>query len=197
MFRIEGVLYLDGDIFYTHRVYRRRVNHLGAEVAKLHGLDIRQLVDGIGRLDDARVGRHKAIHIGPYLQHFGIQCSCDDSCGIVRTAPSQIRSLHGISVTRNEARNHSHLWYVFESFLDKLVRQLRIQRVLSVLLFRTDEITAVHALAALDEHCYDVRTQAFAIAHDGSLRLLAQVMNQVYTIVDTLQLVEELVYLIE
>ena len=152
MFRIECVLYLDRYVLDTYGIYRWGIDNLGTEVTKLHRLNITQFINGVGSLDNTWVGSHETINISPYLQDLCIESSSNNRCGIVRTAPSQIRSLHGISVTRNEARNHSHLWYVFESFLDKLVRQLRIQRVLSVLLFRTDEITAVHALAALDEH---------------------------------------------
>ena len=69
--------------------------------------------------------------------------------------------------------------------------------MLSVLALRANEVTAVHPHATLNQCGYDVRRQALTIAHDGSLRLLAQVVYQEDTVIDTLQLVEELVYLIK
>ena len=69
--------------------------------------------------------------------------------------------------------------------------------MLSVLALRANEVTAVHPDTVLNERCHDVRRQALTIAHNGSLRLLAQVVYQEDTVIDTLQLVEELVYLIK
>ena len=83
MLGIESVLDPDRDILDTDRVYRRGIDDLRTEVTKLHRLDIRKLIDGIGSLDDFRVGSHETVHIRPYLQTFRIQYSGYDRGGIV------------------------------------------------------------------------------------------------------------------
>ena len=108
MLGVEGVLHPDGDVFDAHRIDGGRIDHLRTEVTQLHGLDIRQLVDGVGRLDDAGVGRHKAIHVRPYFQYFGIEGRSDDGCGVVRAATPQVGGLVGVAVAGDEARNHGH-----------------------------------------------------------------------------------------
>ena len=99
MLRIEGVLHLDGNVLHADGINRRRINHLGTEVTELHRLDIRQLVDGIGRLDDAWVGCHETVHIRPYLQHLSVNGSCNDGCGIVRTTAPQVRRFARVAVS--------------------------------------------------------------------------------------------------
>ena len=117
---------------------------------------------------------------------------------------AEIRRLVAVAVAGNEARNYIDLvccgWIVTnvtEGLLHQLRSQLSIDDVLTLLLFRTDKVAAVHANTVLHHGCHDVRTQTLTIADDGVLRLLRQVVNEVHTIVDTLQLVEELVYIIK
>ena len=69
--------------------------------------------------------------------------------------------------------------------------------MLAVLLLSTDEVTAVHSLASLDQCGNDIRTQTLTIRDNSVRGLTTQVMDEEYPIVDTLQLLEELVYLIE
>ena len=67
----------------------------------------------------------------------------------------------------------------------------------ALLLLRADEVARVHTDTILHHSGHDVRTQTLAIADNRVLGLLRQVVNQVHTIVDTLQLVEELVYIVK
>ena len=60
-----------------------------------------------------------------------------------------------------------------------------------------DKVAGVHPGAVLDDGGHDVRAQSLAIADDGVLRLLAQVVNQVHTVVDAPQLFEELVHIVK
>ena len=68
MFGVEGILDLDRNILDADRIDGRRIDDLCTEVTKLHSLDIRQLVDGIGRLDDFGVGSHETVDVGPYFE---------------------------------------------------------------------------------------------------------------------------------
>ena len=88
IFRIERVFYPDGDILDAYGIDGRRIDDLGTEVTKFHGFDVTQLVDGVGRLDNARIGSHESIHVGPYFQHLGIKHSCQYGCRVVTAAPS-------------------------------------------------------------------------------------------------------------
>ena len=93
MLGVKGVLHPNGDVFDTDGIYRRRVDDFRTEVAKLHGLDIAQFVDGIGGVDDARVGCHEAVHVRPDLQNLCIESCSNNTGGIVRTSASKVRCL--------------------------------------------------------------------------------------------------------
>ena len=104
-----------------------------------------------------------------------------------------------IAVAGNEARNYVDVLVtnVLESLLHQFSGQVGINHMLALLIPGTDKVTRVHADTILHHSCDDVRRQTFAIRDDCISSLLAQVVNQVDTIEDTLQLVEELVYIIE
>ena len=204
MFGVEGVLHLDGNIFHTDGIDRRRVDHFRTEVTEFHGLHIREFVDGIGTFDHLRVSRHEAIHIRPYLQYLGIQHGGDDGGGIVRTATPEVRRLVGVAVSGDEAGHHINLvcccataTYGTEGLLHQLLCLLGVKHVLTLFLLRTDKVAAVHADTVLHHRGHDVRTQSLTITDDGVFRLLREVVNQIDTVEDALQLVEELIYIIE
>ena len=81
--RVEGVLDDDRYILMIYREDCWRVDDLCTEVAELHSLDKRQLVDDVSIVDDTRVGCHEAIDIGPYLEHLCLKGSSHDGSGIV------------------------------------------------------------------------------------------------------------------
>ena len=64
---VEGVFNFDGNVFHANGIDGGRIDHLGAEVAQLHGLDVAELGNGVGAFDDAWVGCHKAVDVGPNL----------------------------------------------------------------------------------------------------------------------------------
>ena len=160
-----------------------------------------------GRLDNLRVGRHETIDISPYLQHLGIEHGGDNRCRIVRAATSKVGGLVAVAVAGNEAGYDVDLVRPVccdtvatnrtEGFLHQLGGQVGVDDVLAHLVFCADEVTAVHADTVLHHGCHDVRREALAIADDGVFRLLRQVVNEVDTIIDALQLVEEAVNIVE
>ena len=199
MFRVESVLHPDGYVFDTDRIDGRRINNLCAEVTELHRFNVREFVDGVGTLDNFRVSCHEAVHICPYLQYLGIQHGSDDRCRVVRATTTEICRLMTVTVTGNKARYNINSFVVefLERFFHQLRGQIGINNVFTLFLLRTDKVTAVHANTVLHHCSYDMRTQSLTIRNDGILCLLRQVVNQVHTIVDTLQLIEELVYIIK
>ena len=72
MVGVKGVLNLDRDILDANGIDGRRIDYLCTEVTKLHCLHVRQLVDGISRLDHLGIGSHETIHIRPDLQNLCI-----------------------------------------------------------------------------------------------------------------------------
>ena len=80
---VERVLHADRNVLHADGVDSRRIYHLRTEVAKLHRLDVAQLLNGVGSLYDARVGGHEAVHVGPNLKNFGVECCGDDGSCIV------------------------------------------------------------------------------------------------------------------
>ena len=131
--RVEGILDQYRYILVECRIYRRRIHHLGTEVAQLHRLHIAQLVDGIGSRYHLRVGRHESVHVGPYLQDAGIQHRRNHRCRVVRTATAQVGHAARILVRCDEARHHRHLGQFVEGLLDKHLRQFRVEQVLVML----------------------------------------------------------------
>ena len=78
-----------------------------------------------------------------------------------------------------------------EVFLDQFGGEFSIQRMVAVFLLSSDEVAAVHADAILHQCCHDVRRQTLAIADDGILGFVAQVMDEIDAEVDAFQLFEE------
>ena len=158
MFRIKCVLYLDGDILDADGIDGWRINHLGSEVTELHGLHVREFIDGIGTLDDLRIGCHKTIHIRPDLQYLCIQHGSDDRSRIVRATTAQVGRLMGVTITGDKARYHIYALVaeVLEGFLHQFCGQVGINHVLTLLLLGTDEVTAVHTDTVLDHRSHDM-----------------------------------------
>ena len=98
-----------------------------------------------------------------------------------------------VAVAANEARDYIYVLVVqiLEGLFYHLSGELCVESVLTVLALRADEVAGVHADTVLDECCYNVRTQTLAITDDGVLGLRRQVVNEVHTEVDALQLFEE------
>ena len=206
---VESILDTDGDVLDADGVDGGGIDHLGTKVAQLHSLDIAQLVDGVGRLYNLRVGSHEAVHVGPYLQHLGIECSGNDGGGIVAAATPQVGRLMAVTVAGYETGYHSHRRLGCSSvaaqrskgLAHQTCRQLSIKHVLDTmvgahrrLLLSADEVAAVHAHATVDETCHDVRRQTLTVAHNGILGLLRKVVNEEHTGADAPQLVEQGIY---
>ena len=104
-----------------------------------------------------------------------------------------------VSVSGDKAWHHIHRLVVeiLEGLFYQLGSQIGINHVLALLLLCADEITAVHTNTVLDHRCHDMRTQALTITDDSVFGLFRQVVNKIHTVEYTLQLIEELVYIIE
>ena len=64
---VEGVFNFDGNVLHANGIDGWRIDHLGTEIAQFHSLDVAELGNGVGFFDDAWVGCHKAVDIGPNL----------------------------------------------------------------------------------------------------------------------------------
>ena len=69
--------------------------------------------------------------------------------------------------------------------------------MLAVLLLSTDKVATVHSLATLYKCSYNIRTQSLAITNNSIFGLLTQVVNKINSIIDALQLIEQLIHLIK
>ena len=197
VFGIECIFNLNGDIFYTNGVDGRGIDNFGSKVTQLHRLDITQFVDGVSRFNHTWVGSHKSIHIGPNLQHLGIQCCSNDGCCIIATATPQVSGLASILIATDKARHHSNVGHILECIANQLVGQIGHQSVLTIFLFSTNKIATIHASATLNQRCHNVRRETLAITYDRIFGFIRQVVNQIHAIIDTLQLFEELIHLVE
>ena len=204
MVGVKGVLHLHRYVLHAYGIDGRWIDDLCTKVAQLHRFHVAQLVDGIGGLDNAWVGCHEPVDVGPYLQHLSIERCCDDGCGVVAAAPSQVGRLMAVAIAADEAWHHADavpekLRFLFfeKRFPDKPIGQFAVENMLSIFLFCADEVATVHALGTTNECCHNIRTQALAIGHNGIQRLLAQVVNEEDTEIDRTQLFQQCVHLVK
>ena len=188
---VECVLDKDRDVLDADRIDGGRINHLGSKVAELHRLNVCQLRYDVGRTDDARVGSHEAIHVGPYLQDTGIQCRSNDAGGVVAAAPAKVRHLTALRVGTDEARYDAYLGKLLPSLLDESVREFLDEAVLPCLEFRLDELAAVKPFGSFYQCSDNQATDALAIGDDGCLCLWTKVADEIDTLIDTAQLFEQ------
>ena len=166
-----------------------------SEVAELHGLLVRQFIDGVCLLDDLGVGGHESVDIRPYFQHFGIEGCGKDRSGVIASATSQIGDVARVTVLCNEAGDKGDAGKVGESSGHEPVGKFRVEISFALLLFRLDKRACIQPLGATDEHCHNVRAEAFAIAYDCILGLVTEVMDEIHTVIDRPELLKKTVYL--
>ena len=171
----------------------RRVDDLRTKVTELHGFNERELVDDVGRIDDTRVGGHETIDIGPNLEHVGIKGGCDDGGRIVRTASSQVGDFARLAVTADEAAQHDNGIWPRQTFAHQGIGEVEIADVLSIHLFRLDDVAAIDVFCILDDGGDDAAGDALAIAHHCAKGAWRQFANEEDALVDVLQLAECLV----
>jgi len=172
----------------------RRIHHLRTKVAKFGSLHITQFVDRVGTADDTRVGRHEAIHIGPYLQAVGLQCGSNNCSRVVRPTPSEIGHFACIFVGRDESGHQSNFRSQFPKCITyQFIGQFRIQDMLALLLFGLDEVARIEPLGPINKGCDDARRNALAIADNSSQCLGRQVADKVESLIDAAQFGQQLV----
>ena len=62
---------------------------------------------------------------------------------------------------------------------------------LAVLALSLDEVAGVEPFGSTNQCGNNLGTESFTITHDGILRFLAEVVDEVHTKIDALQLLEE------
>ena len=189
---VECVLYPYGDVGLEYRVDCRRVNHLGAEIAELGGLDIAQMADGICVVDDAWVGCHETVNVGPYLEAACLQCRCDYGCRVVASATSKVRDFLVLLVLGDESRNYCHLCGVsVKVLMYESVGNLVGKYVFVVLGLGLDETACVETYCAVNESGYDAARNPFAVAHNCSLGFWGNVVYECKSLINVVQLVQQ------
>ena len=78
-----------------------------------------------------------------------------------------------------------------EIIKDVFIREVVIYEVLLALTRSLKERAAIVMLGIVDEGCHDERRKAFAKRHNGICRLLREVLDEIYAVKDTAQVVEE------
>ena len=168
-----------------------RIDHFGAEVAELHCLDVGQFWNDVCRADDARIGCHETIHVGPYLEHACIQCRSDDAGGVVASASAQVCHLATLGISADEAAYNANLWNLLPSLANQFVGQFPDEAVLAGLELSLDEFAAVEPLRSFYQRCNNQAAYAFAVGDDGSLCFGAQVVDEINALIDAAQLFQQ------
>ena len=190
-FRLEGILYQDGDILVAHRIDCRRIDHLRTEVAKFHRLSVTQTADGIRGRDDTGVGRHETVHIRPDLQAVSIQGRSEDGSRIIRTSPPEIGHFATVLVCRNKSGYQCHTRNLCKSLTHQAIGQFRIQDMLGVFLFGLDKQAGIIPACPVNQSGNNARRHTFAVADDGCRGLGRQVLDEIKPLENVLQFVKQ------
>ena len=188
---VEGILDADGDILHADGIDGGRIDHLGTEIAQLHCLYVTQFINYVSVGDNSWVGRHETIHIGPYLEHVGIQCCSDDAGRVVTSAPSQVGDFAAFRIGTDETRHKAHLRYLAPSLTHETIGQFACQQATSALHFGLDELATVIPFGTPYEGGHNTAADAFAIADDGRQRLRTEIADEIHTLVDTAQFLKQ------
>ena len=172
-------------------INRRRINYFRTEVTKFGCFYIAKFGDSISRWNHTRISSHKAIHICPYLQTVGIERRSNDGSRIIRTAATEIGYFSGCLVGRNKARHQCYFRDRAESLFYQFVGQISVNRMFVMLLFSFDKSTRIEPLGILNQLGNNDRWKALAIAYDCVRSLRGKVFNQVNTLENILQFIQQ------
>ena len=89
---IEAVLDPHRDLFFHHRLDSLGVEHLGAEKRKLDGFAVRDFGDDARGGDQARVGGHHPVHVGPDPDLARVEGRAHDGAAVIRAAAAERRA---------------------------------------------------------------------------------------------------------
>ena len=190
---VEGILDDDGDVLVEHREDCRRIDDLRTEVAKLHGLDEREFVDDVSRIDDTWIGSHEAIDIGPYFKHVGIQSSSNNRSSIVRTATSQVSHFASFGIATDESAEHNDRVGTRETLTNEWIGEVEVADVFGEDLLCLDDFTTIDMLSILDDGGNDAARYTLAVADNRTKGAGRKFADQEDTFVDVLQFAERLV----
>ncbi len=86
---IEGIQHLQRDILGKSRLQAGWINDLSPKVRQLHCLGVgnSRNRESVGNL--ARVGGHHTVHVGPNLDHLGVEGRPENGSRVVRAAAAQ------------------------------------------------------------------------------------------------------------
>ena len=136
---IERILDDDRNIPVVGGENRRRIDHLRAEIAQLHRLDIAQTLDHVGVVDHFRVGGHEAVDVGPDFEHRGVEGRGENRRRIVRPPAAEIRSVPARQIARDEAGHDHRARHLPERLTDQLLGRCEIDDMPPEIGLRLDE----------------------------------------------------------
>ncbi len=142
----ERVLDEDRDILPEHRLDRRRIDHLRAEMRQFHRFAVGDVRDLPDVPDDARVGGHHSRNVRPDLEHFRVERGGEDRAGVVGTSATE-RRRQAVTIGCDEARKNDEIWDfgfgIADFGLDQAVCRFEIDRREAVVRIGPDEFSRV------------------------------------------------------
>ena len=176
--RVERILDEDRYILVKYRIDGGRVDDLRPEVTELHRLGKREVLDDIGGVDNPRVGRHKAVDIGPDFELRGTERRSQDGCRVVRPTPAEVGHIARDAVRRDEAGHHGHPGQLGKVAFHQLVGLVEVDNVLTILAAGLDEKAGIVVNRPLDDPTHDERREPLAVTHNRVERLGREVLDE-------------------
>src|SRR3989338_2969958 len=186
------------DSFFLCGAHRRRVDDFRAEVRHLHRLLIRHRRDRQSVGHFARVGRHDAGDIGPYLDDPRGKRRAENGGAIIASAAPQGRRV--LVGSRSDEASHDLQLRMFPEIIPYVpVGRCEIDRRLPEIIIGHDYVARVEVFrrhAAVGERfCKHTRGEPLPVAHDVVECARREFSHEVHAPDDVVQIREERLYL--
>ena len=163
---VEGVAHQNGNVAHTHGEDGGGIDYFRAEVAQFGGFVVRKFVDREGGGDDAGIGGHETVDIGPDFEHFGTEGGGKNGGRVVRTAATEVGGAAAFDIGRDETAHHSEGTTREIGLGNGRMRGVEIDDVFRAFGARANEATRID-VAGAEQRGHDGRRNAFAVGYNG------------------------------
>ncbi len=132
-----------------------RIDHFGAKMRKLHGFGIAHALNSQCFFHLCGIGRHKAVHIGPYLESLHTQGCRYNGSRVIRSAPAQ-RGGFVVLAAADKTGYYTGLFVVFELGPDQPVAQCEVDPCIAKGAIGLDKPLRIDHFSITDDPADDV-----------------------------------------
>src|SRR5215469_12975510 len=143
--RSEAVFAPNRYLFLYERSKSPGMKHFRSVIGKFSSFSVGDLIEDGNARNQAWIGRHDSVHIGPNPEFFGIQASRKDGTGKIRPAATQRSraAIHGGAVEPSDNRRNSLIDQRAKDFPAFCPSEFHLRRSVSENRVRHDNVASV------------------------------------------------------